>query len=314
MSAAPAPVAAIDCGTNSTRLLVSDGTARPLERRMTITRLGQGVDASRRLDAGAIERTVAVLADYRRSLDRHGVERVRMVATSAVRDAANRAEFLDAAEAALGVRPELLAGDEEGRLSFRGATTGLDPGTGPFLVVDIGGGSTEFVVGSHEPVGVLSVDVGCVRLTEKFLHHDPPTPVELSQAISVVRAHLDDVQREVPEVKGATALVGLAGTVTTMAAVEIGLHRYDPERIHHFVLTRAAAEDVFRTLATEARADRIHNPGLEEARADVIVGGAAVLVAVMRHFDFASCLVSEADILDGLVLSLLDQDQDRGQA
>ncbi len=144
-----------------------------------------------------------------------------------------------------------------------------------------------------------------MRLTEKYLHHDPPSPVELSQAVSVVHAHLEDVAREVPAVRTARRLVGLAGTVTTMAAVEIGLPAYDPERIHHFVLTREAAEDVFRTLATEARADRVHNPGLEEARADVIVGGAVILVTIMRHFDLAECLVSEADILDGLARSLL---------
>ena len=298
-------VAAVDCGTNSTRLLVTDGE-RPLERRMTITRLGQGVDAARRLAPEAVERTVTVLRDYRAVMDRHGVDRVRMAATSAVRDAANRDEFLDAAEAAVGVRPELLDGHEEGRLSFAGATAGLDPAGGPFLVVDIGGGSTEFVVGTDEPTGVVSVDVGCVRLTEKYLHADPPTPLELSQAISVVHAHLADVKRELPAVTEAARLVGLAGTVTTVAAVEMGLHEYDPERIHHFVLTRAAAEDVFRTLATEARADRVHNPGLEEARADVIVGGAAILVAIMRNLDFDECLVSEADILDGLARSVLD--------
>ena len=154
-------------------------------------------------------------------------------------------------------------------------------------------------------MGVVSVDIGCVRLTEKFLHGDPPAPEELSQAISVVHDHLDDVARDLPAVKTAARLVGLAGTVTTMAAVEIGLQTYDRDRIHHFVLTRTAAEDVFRTLATEARADRVHNPGLEEARADVIVGGAVILVTVMRHFGFAECLVSEADILDGLAATLL---------
>ena len=300
------PAAAIDCGTNSTRLLVGDGRPRAIERRMTITRLGQGVDAARRLDPEAIGRTLAVLRDYRAVMDRHGVDRVRMAATSAVRDADNREEFLDAAEAVVGVRPELLPGDEEGRLSFAGATAGLDPAGGPYLVVDIGGGSTEFVVGSDAPVGVVSVDVGCVRLTEKYLHSDPPSPLELSQAITVVHAHLRDVKRDLPAVLEAKRLLGLAGTVTTMAAVEIGLAAYDPDRIHHFVLTRKAAEDVFRTLATESRADRVHNPGLEEARADVIVGGAAILVAILRHFDFDECLVSESDILDGLLYSVLD--------
>jgi exopolyphosphatase/guanosine-5'-triphosphate,3'-diphosphate pyrophosphatase len=304
-------VAAIDCGTNSTRVLVSeiggDAPPRTLERLMRITRLGAGVDTTGRLASDAIDRTVTVLREYREVMDRFGVERVRMTATSAARDAANRDEFFAAAEAAVGSRPELLPGPEEGRLSFAGATADLDPSLGPFLVVDIGGGSTEFVVGEGggaEPWGVMSIDVGCVRITEKFLHHDPPGPAELSQAISVVAAYLEDVERELPRLKEAVTLVGLAGTVTTVAAVEIGLLEYDRDRIHHYVLTKAAAEDVFRTLATEPRAQRIHNPGLEEARADVIVGGTAVLVTILRRFGFDQCLVSEADILDGLVASL----------
>ncbi|HEX2064386.1 MAG TPA: Ppx/GppA phosphatase family protein [Acidimicrobiales bacterium] len=298
-------VAAVDCGTNSTRLLVSEGGACPLDRRMRITRLGQGVDATGRLSPEAVDRTVSVLRDYRQVMDRLGVERVRMTATSAARDADNREDFFAAAEEVVGVRPELLGGDEEGRLSFLGATAELGPSDGPFLVVDIGGGSTELVVGTSEAEGVTSLDLGCVRLTEKFLHHDPPTAEELSQAISVVHAYLEEAEREMPAVKDAARLVGLAGTITTVAAVEIGLAEYDPERIHHFVLTKAAAEDVFRTLATEALADRVHNPGLEEARADVIVGGTAILVTIMRHFGFGECLVSEADLLDGLVLSQL---------
>jgi exopolyphosphatase/guanosine-5'-triphosphate,3'-diphosphate pyrophosphatase len=297
-------VAAVDCGTNSTRLLVSDGRS-PLTRLMRITRLGQGVDATGRLQPEAIERTAAVLREFRHTMDELDVERVRITATSAARDARNRDEFFDVAEEIVGARPELLPGDEEGRLSFLGATAELDPADGPFLVVDIGGGSTEFVVGTSEPDGVVSIDVGCVRLTEKFLHRDPPAPEELSQAISVVHAHLEDVARELPTVKEARRLVGLAGTVSAMAAVEIGLPAYDRDRIHHFVLTRAAAEDVFRTLATEALADRVWNPGLERDRAEVIVGGAVVLVTVMRRWDFDACLVSESDILDGLVASLL---------
>jgi exopolyphosphatase/guanosine-5'-triphosphate,3'-diphosphate pyrophosphatase len=302
------PVAAIDCGTNSTRLLVAGRDGRTLERLMRITRLGQDVDRTRRLAPDAIGRTISVLEEYRKVMDSFGVERVRMTATSAARDAVNREEFFARAESAIGVRPELLGGEEEGRLSFAGATAELDPADGPWLVVDIGGGSTELAVGPApgtrlEPIGVKSIDVGCVRLTERWLHGDPPTPEDLSQALSVVRDHLDDVRRDLPAVDDAR-LVGLAGTVTTVAAVEIGLATYDRDRIHHFVLTRAAAEDVFRTLATEPRADRIHNPGLEEARADVIVGGCVVLVAIMRHFDFGQCLVSESDILDGLAMTL----------
>ena len=302
-------LAAIDCGTNSTRLLVSEGGTRPLERLMRITRLGQGVDATGRLAPDAIDRTLAVLREYREVMDRFGVDRVRMTATSAARDAANREDFFAAAAEVVGIRPELLSGDAEGRLSFAGAVSDLDPADGPFVVLDIGGGSTEFIAGSERPDGVVSIDIGCVRVTEQFLHGDPPAPEELSQAISVVHDYLDDVARELSTVKEATRLVGLAGTITTVAAVEMGLPTYDRDRIHHFVLTRAAAEEVFRTLAVETRAQRIHNPGLEEARADVIVGGTAILVTVMRHFDFDECLVSEADILDGLVRSLADADQ-----
>jgi exopolyphosphatase/guanosine-5'-triphosphate,3'-diphosphate pyrophosphatase len=301
-----APVGAIDCGTNSTRLLVSDARGATVERLMRITRLGQGVDATGSLVDAAVDRTLDVLREYRAVMDGHGVQRVRITATSAARDAANREVFLAAAEEVVGTRPELLSGEDEARLSFLGATAELDPVEGPFLVVDIGGGSTEFAVGTAEPEGVMSVDVGCVRLTEKYLHHDPPAPEELSQAISVVRDYLDDVMREVPASVEARRLVGLAGTITTVAAVELGLPVYDRDRIHHFVLTREAAEDVFRTLATETRAQRVHNPGLEEARADVIVGGAAILVAIMRVFEHDECLVSESDILDGLVRSLLD--------
>jgi exopolyphosphatase/guanosine-5'-triphosphate,3'-diphosphate pyrophosphatase len=305
------PVAAVDCGTNSTRLLVTDERGEPRTRLMRITRLGQGVDATGELAPDAVDRTIEVLREYRQVMDEYGVERVRMTATSAARDAANRDVFFSRATEVVGTAPELLSGEDEARLSFLGATAELDPAEGPFLVVDIGGGSTEFAVGPvsperiGEPEGVLSVDMGCVRITEKFLHHDPPAPEELSQALSVARDYLDDVARDVPAALDARRFVGLAGTVTTVAAVELGLASYDPKLVHHFALTRAAAEDVFRTLATESRAQRVHNPGLEEARADVIVGGTAILVAVFRYFDFDECLVSEADILDGLAASLL---------
>jgi len=302
-------IASLDLGTNSTRVLVArpaGGRLAIVDRRNTITRLGQGVDTTGRLADEAVERTLACLRGYREVLDAHGVERMRAAATSAARDAANRDEFFDAVEQVVGVRPELLTGDVEGRMSFLGATGDLDHALGPFLIVDIGGGSTEFIVGTDRVEGVISVDVGCVRLTEKLLDHDPPLPEELSACISLVDAHLDDVVREVPAVADARTLVGLAGTITTVAAVEIGLVTYDRDRIHHFRLTRDAAEDVFRTLATESRAERIHNPGLEEARADVIVGGCCVLVALFRRFGFDEMIVSEADILDGLALSLVE--------
>ena len=300
----PEAVAAIDCGTNSVRLLISDGVTTAV-RLMEITRLGKGVDRTGRLDPAAIERTLEVLRGYRTEMDRHGVARVRMAATSASRDAANRDEFFDAAEQILGSRPELLTGAEEAELSFRGATADLDPADAPFVVVDIGGGSTEFAVGGTTLEGSVSVDMGCVRMTEKFLEHDPPLPEELSNCLAVVEQHLQDVVRELPQVTMAPRFIGLAGTITNVAAVELGLATYDPDRIHHFTLTHDAAEDVFRTLATESLADRVHNPGLEAARADVIVGGCCVLVSVFRVLGYEECLVSEADILDGLAMSQL---------
>ncbi|MGI8664174.1 MAG: exopolyphosphatase [Acidimicrobiales bacterium] len=305
-------IAAVDIGTNSVRVLVArpsnDGCSfDTLERLMRITRLGQGVGATASLAPEAVDRTIACVRDFRDVLDRHEVRRLRVTATSAARDANNREEFFDAAEAALGARPELLAGEEEGRLSFLGATAELDPRDGPFLVVDIGGGSTEFVVGTSEAEGVISLDMGCVRYTEQYLEHDPPRPEELSAAISVATTYLDDVTRDLPASAAATTLVGLSGTITTVAAIEIGLARYDRDAIHHFCLSRAAAEDVFRTLATESRAERVHNPGLEEARADVIVGGCCVLVALFRSLGHDELLVSEADILDGLIRSQLDR-------
>ena len=300
-----APVAAIDCGTNSVRLLITTDGQTQIERLMRITRLGQGVDATGRDDAEAIERTLEVLRDYREVIDRHGVERIRMTATSASRDAINRDEFFNAAKEILGVMPEVISGIEEGQLSFLGATADLDPELGPFLVCDIGGGSTEFVFGTTEAEATISVDMGCVRITEAWLHHDPPTAEELSQAISVIDIHLDDVIREIPQLGQARTFVGLAGTVSNTASVELGLAHYDRDQIHHLVLSRAAIEDVFRTLATETVEERKENPGLEPQRADVIVGGLCVLVAILRRFGLSECLVSESDILDGVAMSLL---------
>jgi exopolyphosphatase / guanosine-5'-triphosphate,3'-diphosphate pyrophosphatase len=302
-------VASVDIGTNSTRLLVADvdGHGREaklltVDRRTQITRLGQGVHDSRRLHPDAIERTLAVLTQYRQACDEHGVEKVRATATSASRDAANRDEFFDPAEAILGVRPELISGEEEARLEFLGATADLEPDS--YLLVDVGGGSTEFIAGTDEPAGLCSIDIGCVRLTEQYLHGDPPTPEELSQAVSVVRDHLADVDRLVPAAARANTLVGTAGTVWTLAAIELGVDASRSDRIDHFRLTKPAAEEVFRTLATEPMAQRRHNPGLEPGRVDVIVGGAIVVVSVMRHWGFDELLVSEADILDGLARSI----------
>ncbi|MYJ29843.1 MAG: exopolyphosphatase, partial [Acidimicrobiaceae bacterium] len=248
----------------------------------------------------------ACLRDYREAIDRHNPSAVRVIATSAVRDAANRSEFLEPAESILEAAPEVLSGREEADMSFRGAVSELDQFDGPFLVVDIGGGSTELSYGVRHCTDALSLDIGSVRLTEKYVHHDPPRPEELSACLSVTELHLDDAVRAIPALSGECRLVGVAGTITTVAAVELGLATYDRDRVHHFRLSKEAAEDVFRTLATEALADRVHNPGLHPGRADVIVAGTCILVRIMRYFDFDECLVSEADLLDGLALSLLE--------
>lgn len=294
--------AGIDCGTNSTRLIIGDGT-ETFEREMTITGLGRGVDATGELSPEGIERVREALVRYKALMDGYDIAGVRMTATSAARDASNRDLFFDVSEQTVGVRPELISGYEEAELSFLGATAELDPADGPFLVFDIGGGSTEFAVGGSRMEGGISTDMGSVRFTEKYVESDPPLPEELVACLSVAEAHLDDVVREVPIVLGARQLVGLAGTVSTAAAVEIGLAEYDRDQIHHFRLTREAVEDVYRTLVTESRQDRSFNPGLEPGRVDTIVGGMCILARIMRYFDASDVLVSESDILDGLILS-----------
>ena len=301
-------VGAIDIGTNSTNLLIADRSG-PLRRRIEVTRLGKGVDASRRLDPEAIERTVAMLAEYRKELDAHGATAVRAIATSASRDATNRDEFFDRAEAVLGVRPELISGDEEGRLAFLGAS-GVVSSTHepPWGMLDIGGGSTELVLGDLDHREGSSIDVGSVRITELFLGSDPPRPEELSNAIGMVSDHLEDVVRAVPGLLEGAPMIGIAGTITVVAAVELGLTNFDPDRIDGMRLSREAAEDVFRTLATEPLAARIHNPGLPRERADVIVGGCCVLVAVMRRLHLPELIVTVRSILDGVTSELLERE------
>jgi exopolyphosphatase/guanosine-5'-triphosphate,3'-diphosphate pyrophosphatase len=315
------PVAAIDCGTNSTRLLVVAGDGTVLERHMRITRLGEGVDATRKLSPEAIGRTVSVLGEYRRLMDGHGVVRARLVATSAARDASNAEEFLTAAADATGLPPELLSGREEGELSFAGATAHLPAplvGPGPVLVVDIGGGSTELVAGivpagpsrpgspasEDRSVAAVSLDVGCVRLTERFLRHDPPLSSELERARAAVDADLDEARRQLPSLSPGGLLIGLAGTVSTLAALDKRLASYERAAVHHTVLPRAVVAAWLQRLAGEDSRARLARPGMVPGRADVIVGGVLVLDAVMEAFDRASCLVSEDDILDGLVASI----------
>lgn len=300
-------VAAVDCGTNSTRLLVVDGEGQPAARLMRITRLGQGVDSNRSLGDQAIERTVAVLEEYRSVMDALDVAQARMVATSAVRDASNGQVFLDAASKAIGVTAELLSGREEGQLAYIGATAGLPPGLGDDVVLDIGGGSTELIVRDRGEVRVVSLALGCVRLTERHLAHDPPLPEELLAANSTISAEMNQAVRAVPELdrlRPESRLIGLAGTVSTLAMLDQGLTEYEWDRVHHSVLGARAVKHWVDVLAREPAAARVRRPGMVPGREDVIVGGAAVLRAVMERFGFLECLVSEADILDGLVASL----------
>ena len=298
-----AAVAALDCGTNSTRLLISVA-GRPEVRLMRITRLGKGVDATGRLDPEAVARTLGVLREYRGLLDRHRVGRARLVATSAVRDAANGAEFLAAASDVVGVEAELLDGEAEGALAFTGATAELAVPAEEVAVIDIGGGSTELVTGAGG-VRAVSLDLGCVRVTERFFHHDPPAAEELEAAARFAEGELAKAGAALPAL-GARAhtLVGLAGTVSTLGALAQGLSHYDRERIHHVELAAAEVSSWLGRLAAEPAAVRGRRPGLAPGREDVIVGGVLVLDRAMAGFGFERCLVSEADLLDGIAASL----------
>jgi exopolyphosphatase/guanosine-5'-triphosphate,3'-diphosphate pyrophosphatase len=306
-------VAAIDCGTNSIRLLVADlpppgaDPVAPLHdvvRRMEIVRLGAGVDRTGRLAPDAIERTRIALADYAAEIAALGVDRTRMVATSASRDASNAADFRVMVRATLGAEPEVVAGDEEARLSFAGAVRGLpNSNPSPYLVVDIGGGSTEFVTGVRAVDRAISVDVGCVRMTERHLHGDPPTAAEIADAEADIRGW---VRHALDNVRGSEAktLVGLAGSVTTVAAIALGLDEYDAARIHH---SRIGADDVSRVtddLLAMARAQRLALPVMHPGRADVIGAGALILRTIVRESGANAVVVSEHDILDGIAWSL----------
>jgi exopolyphosphatase/guanosine-5'-triphosphate,3'-diphosphate pyrophosphatase len=310
-------VAAIDCGTNSIRLLVADvppeGGHTDLLRRMEVVRLGQGVDSTGRLAPEAIERTRKVLAEYTAQARELGATAVRMAATSATRDAANRQDFEDMVVATLGQKPDVITGHEEAGLSFLGATASLDaaarahgspPPAPPFLVVDIGGGSTEFVLGDGAGVrAARSVDIGCVRMTERHLHGDPPTAEEIRRAEDDIRAALAEVTAEVP-VGEASSLVGLAGSVTTVAALALELAAYDPDAIHGSRIPVDAVRAVTADLLAATRERRAAMPVMHPGRVDVIGAGALVLRVLMYEFGMAEVVVSEHDILDGIALRL----------
>ncbi|GGU10282.1 MULTISPECIES: Ppx/GppA phosphatase family protein [Streptomyces] len=300
-------VAGIDCGTNSIRLLVADvdpetGELIELDRRMTIVRLGQGVDKTGRLAPEALERTFAACREYAAVIRELGAGRLRFVATSASRDAENRDEFVRGVLDILGVEPEVISGDEEAEFSFTGATAELH-GTETYLVVDIGGGSTEFVVGNKHVEAARSVDIGCVRLTERHVRADPPTAEEIAAIRADVRAALDLAAETVP-ITEADTLVGLAGSVTTVAAIALGLREYDSERIHRSRISYEQVADVVGRLLTSTHEERAAISVMHPGRVDVIAAGALVLLEIMERIGAREVVVSEHDILDGIALSV----------
>ncbi|MGJ3189738.1 Ppx/GppA phosphatase family protein [Paenarthrobacter sp. FR1] len=311
-------VAAIDCGTNSIRLLIADaspnGASGPLTdvvREMRVVRLGQGVDATGELAPEALARTFAATRDYAELIKEHGAERVRFAATSATRDASNRQVFVDGIRDLLGVEPEVISGDEEAALSFAGASSVL-PATGEdaILVVDLGGGSTEFVLGdSSGVIAARSVDVGCVRLTERHLRSDPPTAAQIAAAEADVDAALDLAAQTVP-LDRATAVVGVAGSITTITAHALGLSEYQPERIHAASLDLQTISDACTNLLEMTRDERAALPYMHPGRVDVIGAGALVWRRILARLTVVSdgaistAVSSEHDILDGIALSI----------
>lgn len=308
-------VAAIDCGTNSIRLLVADvdpatGDFTELDRRMRIVRLGQGVDRTGRLAPEALERTFDACREYAAAIKELGAERIRFVATSASRDAENSDTFVRGVLDILGVEPEVVTGDQEAQLSFDGATkelVGSDHLEKPYLVVDIGGGSTEFVVGDDRVRAARSVDIGCVRMTERHLVLDgavvdPPTPDRVAAIREDIGAALDLAERTVPVASAAT-LVGLAGTVTTVAAIALGLDAYDSAAIHHSRVSLEQVREITARLLASTHEERAAIPVMHPGRVDVIAAGALVLLAVMERSGAREVVVSEHDILDGIAWS-----------
>lgn len=304
-------VAAIDCGTNSIRLLIADinnGTLTDVVRTMVIVRLGEGVDKTGEFSQAALERTFAAIETFAALISKHQPEQVRFVATSASRDVSNRSEFVDGIVSRLGIEPDIISGDEEAELSFLGATADLinfnDPPVAPYLVIDIGGGSTEFVLGTTGPTAAISTNVGCVRMTERHLISDPATPQEIAAATSDIDAAIDLAYSAVP-IAQANSMIGLAGSVTTVAAIALGLSEYDSVAIHG---SRISAQDVHRVtqdLLAMTRAERAKLGPMHEGRIDVIGSGALVLDRIMVRTGLKQVVVSERDILDGIARGLI---------
>ncbi|QSB04570.1 Ppx/GppA phosphatase family protein [Natronoglycomyces albus] len=301
-------VAGIDCGTNSIRLLIaevgSDGRLADIVRRMEVVRLGEGVDKTGRLAPAAIERTRLALEGYAAQISDHDVQAVRMVATSATRDAANSGEFTAMVTATLGTPPEVISGDEEARLSFGGAVATMPEVEGQRLVIDIGGGSTEFVRGEGTAVlAARSVDIGCVRMTERHIHSDPPAPTELATAQADISALVDSALATVDPQRLSVELVGVAGTVTTVAGIALDLDKYDADAIDGTPVTYEQVCQVADRLATATHEQRLAIGVMHPGRADVIIGGSLVLRTIMERTGASSVIASEHDILDGIAAS-----------
>ena len=295
--------AAIDIGSNSTNLLLLDADGNEILREVNVTALGEGVAKSGLLSPAAVARTLAVIDGYAARIREHDAL-VAITGTAACRMAKNTEEFFAEVQRRTGTMPRLLSGDDEARLAWHGAMASLPSIDGTTLVVDIGGASTELTLGDSNVLESVSLPFGTVSLTEAELHSDPPRADELSNAISMVGDAVDNSVIERPALGAATRVVGVASSIVTIAAVELGLTRFDRARLHGMVLTRAAAEDVFRTLATERLADRVHNPGLPVERAGVIVGGCCLLVAIMRRLQLDDIIVSTHNLIDGVAAEL----------
>ena len=299
-------VAAIDCGTNSIRLLVADvdkGVLTDVHREMRIVRLGQDVDRTGRLAPEALERTRVALADYAAIATTAGAERVRLVATSATRDAQNRDEFVALVRSELGVDPEVVTGAEEAALSFTGAASVLGDVSSGLLVADIGGGSSELVRGGDEALRAHSMDVGSVRMTERHLHDDPPTAAQVRAAEQDIRAAVAAARRDVPLDAG-VPLVGVAGTVTTVVAMVLDLPRYDSARVHGAVVTSDAVRATTELLLRMTHDERAGVPVIHPGRVDVIAAGALILQTLLEEIGTTELIASEHDILDGIALGM----------
>lgn len=292
-------VAAIDCGTNSIRLLISED-GREIIREMEIVKLGEGVDRTKNFSPIAVERTLTALRRFKALIDHHKVERVRFCATSATRDAQNRKIFTEPVESILGVAPEVIVGIEEARLSFLGATSELPISDAPFLVVDIGGGSTEFVLGERSVQSAISVDIGCVRMTERYFTNDPPTEQEIASTRFDINRAIDQVEIEVP-ISSARTLVAVAGTATTVAAAALKLPTYDREAIHGARISAERTFEISNWLLSMDKNERANLGFMHPGRVEVIAAGALVLAEILKRTGAREFVASERDILDGIV-------------